>query len=125
MRCELPVLVVSDNPDHASLVESSVGPPVLMSNSQDAFEILNTRPLAGMLVFVGGRGPVRSSRELLAQYLRCQPMGRVALLSTSSNATIGTQFVILPERVDVFFAPWDIDAVRDYLRLAPEAVAAR
>ena len=80
-------------------------------------DVVGNRVLAGLIVVVDGRGPLRVSRELVDNYLRSQPMGNVAILSAAPCATISTQFAILPARVDVFFAPWDLDSVKTFLRL--------
>ena len=112
-----PVLVVAD-PKPAELAEDSWGGSALMHAGQaEAIHLVGRRLFGGLVVVVDGTGPLRRSRELIEAYLRQQPMGHVAVLSGTPCATMSTLFSYLPARVDIFFAPWDLDAVRTFLKL--------
>jgi hypothetical protein len=118
VRDSRPILVVT--PTGASCpvdTELSETNATLVMDESAALEVVATRVLAGLIVIVDGRGPLRVTKDLVDRYLRSQPMGHVAILSAAPCATMSTQFAIVPHRVDVFFAPWDLASVREFLRL--------
>jgi hypothetical protein len=117
MRSERPILIVSNHEvpelDGLGLADGAT----IRAGEEEARAIIGKRPLGGLIVVVDGPGPLRSSRELVEDYLRCQPQGRVAILSPGTSATIRTQIAYRPTRMDMFFAPWDTDAVRAFLSI--------
>jgi len=112
-----PVVVVaySEVPELADL-ELPDGSFILAGESH-ALGLIEQRPLGGLIVVADGAGVVARSRSLVVAYVRCQPQGCVAILSRAPAATLSTQLAFLSDRADVFFAPWDGYAIREFLRI--------
>jgi hypothetical protein len=124
MRNSYPVLLVSNAP-LKELADLSWPAPAIHHSPEDrAHELAESRPWGGLIVVVDGSGPLRRSRDLIETYLRSQPMGNVAVLSATPCATMSTLFSYLPSRVDIFFVPWDMGAVRGFLKLEPAPAGA-
>ena len=91
--------------------------PTVMAGETHALALIAERPFAGLIVIVDGPGPLHASRQLVESFLRNQPEGYIAVLSArNGDSTVGS-LAYLPSRVDVFFAPWDAEAISTFLRL--------
>jgi hypothetical protein len=119
MRPALPVLIVANSevPEPSDL--GLDGQPVIMAGESHALALIEERPFGGLVVIVGGAGPLRRSRELVDAFRRCQPVGHVAILSHETTATLMTHVAHVDDRIELFYAPWDGDAIRCHLRLPP------
>lgn len=125
MRPAYPVLIVSCQPDLVALATSWLAgsPSVVAATAVEAVETISSRALSGLIIFASAGSTFGSSRELIDQYVRAQPMGNIALLSGTEDMTIATALALPRARVDLFFRPWDGPAVRKFLGLATVPVA--
>ncbi len=124
MRQVHPVLVVA-NSEAPEPADMGLGHhATLLAGEVHALAIIGERPLAGLVIIADGSGPLRASRELVTAFLRRQPCGRVAVLSRTACSTISTQLAFMPDRVDVFFEPWEPHAISNFLGIASGVAAA-
>ena len=120
MRPSYPVLIVSRDAALVPIADAWLAgaPATVATSATDAIEVIESRALAGLMLFVGSGSPFAHARDLVTEYVRRQPMGNVALFSDGTDATITTLLASPHPRVEVFFRPWDRAEVRAFLRLA-------
>jgi DNA-binding NarL/FixJ family response regulator len=116
MKSHGQVLLVSSR-DHVSalVVAALEGHPVRVVATADADSLLITQVLGGMVVDIGSEAA--AARRLVRAYLKHQPRGRVAMLTRADDITTLTAFAFGDGRTDLFFEPWDLALVRDFLGL--------
>lgn len=127
MRPSYPVLIVSRDSSLVPLADGWLaGAPATVATSvADAIEVIESRALAGLILFVGTSSPLPYARDLVTEYVRRQPMGNVALFSDGTDATITTLLASPHARVEVFFRPWDGAELRAFLKLTELPAAGR
>ena len=91
--------------------------PTVLAGETHALALLDERTFAGLIVIVDGPGPLHASRRLIESFLRTQADGYIAVLSARNGDSTAGSLAYLPARVDVFFAPWDAEAIGRFLRL--------
>jgi hypothetical protein len=117
MRRETAFLIVTTRMRVAALVAEELGAVAFkVAGADEAEAIVATEVLAGMVVDVAC--DPGASRRLARFYLGHQPMGRVVLLSHLEDITTLTAFAVQDGRIDLFFEPWNLAHVRQFLGVA-------
>lgn len=98
-------------------------PRVVPRPDADALlEQLHGAPFGGLII--DGALSGRRSVPLARAFTKWQPLGRVAILAAADDVTTLVSFAFSGPRCDLFFRPFDRDAILNFLRMAGESVGA-
>lgn len=122
MRPTYPVLIVSERRDVVEQVASWLDDHLVdaVGNASEASRIIAALPLAGLIIDAGSV-PRDASGALVRRFSASQPAGRIAVLGDADDFNTIVAFSVGNPRVEMFFAPWDGDAVMAFLHLAEMA----
>jgi hypothetical protein len=121
-RPQAPLLIVASDADEATALRGLLDAPLSLDSPPESADLMLSASLLGGMV-VGISVPASLSRPLVRAYVQHQPQGRVVVLCNPEDITTLTAFAFRDARVELFFTPWRVETVRDFLGVQAGALA--